>query len=114
MNFLTRILLICFVILFSASAQAQFVGVQQPGPSLLLFYFPSCEPCKEIVQHHAVPYSKTETGKRFPLLVVNPWRMPQWLKDAFKEGRIKKEQKFPILVKWDGEKELGRMVHVPK
>lgn len=113
MKFLINAIIIFFALTFSAQAQ-MFVGVQQPGPSLLLFYSSSCEPCKAILQHHAVPYSKSETGKKFPLLIVNIMRMPQWLKDAFDEGRIKKERTFPILVKWDGEKELGRMVHAPK
>lgn len=112
MKFLISALLL-FALSFGAQAQT-LAGPQQPGPSLLLFYSPSCEPCKNILQYHAVPYSKTETGKKFPLLIVNIMRMPQWITAAFDEGRIKKERTFPILVKWDGEKELGRMVHAPK
>lgn len=116
MKFLSKFLLICAIALFSVSAQAiQLAGPQQPGPSLLLFYFPSCKPCNNILQHQAIPYSKTEAGKKFPLLVVNMVRpLPQWLKDAFEEERIKGGMIFPILVKWDGKKELGRVKYTPE
>jgi len=111
MKFLINIIVIFFALTFSTQAQ-MFVGMQQPGPSLLLFYTPSCNQCKEILQN-AIPYSKNEVGKKFPLLVVNMMQpLPQWLKIAFDEGRIKKKHRFPILIKWDGEKEIGR-VSVP-
>ncbi len=114
--FVALTLLIGLIVSFNTTpAQAQFVGVQQPGPSLILFYPGKCNQLCRGIFKNARAYAKTETGKKFPLLLVNMiYPMPNWLKDAFEDGRIKKEKTFPTLIKWDGEKEIGRLTHLPE
>jgi len=85
-----------------------------PGPALILFYNKKCQVCWDIMKQ-GTNYSKTEVGKRFPLFVLHTLApMPKWITAAFKNGRIKKEKTFPILIKWDGEKEIGRMIKLPE
>lgn len=99
----------------SASLAYDPPPTEAPGPSLLMMHNPSCVFCqafmRDFVGDLEPKYEDTVIGKQYPLIVLNmKIRPPQWVIDAFRDGRLKRIKGTPTFVLWDGGKEFGSIV----
>jgi len=77
---------------------------------LLMAHNPDCHICQKFIEEVAVDYNDSEIAKRLPLVIISVYDQPEWFKQAYAEGRIKKIRGTPTFIIWNGRKELGRII----
>ena len=73
---------------------------------LLMFHSKYCGYCSAFMEEVAVDYEY----KDIPLVIIDAHNQPDWFKEAYAEGRIKKIRGTPTFIVWNGRKELARIV----
>ena len=77
---------------------------------LLMFSNPNCSYCQAFIKEVKPTYAESEYGHFLPLKVITmEGDMPQWIAQAFDEGRLEPIRNTPTFVVWDG-KEVARLV----
>ena len=95
-----KLLLILFFLLFAFPTYAL---------ELLMAHNPACSICQRFINEVAIDYNDSEEAKTLPLIIINVNDQPDWVKEAYREGRIKTIRGTPTFIIWNGRKELSRL-----